>query len=1790
MLKFIYSSFMRKLIILLVTSFLSIATLLSWHGETFAAWKCWFPLSSGSCGYENPPYCTDGKCTLTGWLDAAKNAVWTTVTQKKFSTFVKDIVTYFLWFVTLVAVIYIIYGGFQLMTGAGDEEKNKKAKNIIVFVAIGIIIMWLAYSIVDFIIWSIGKQAYIGKEKNYTSWSIIPSANAYTESDSDTFREYQNKLRIATQDLESELKIHKKVNTSNLSNLKNLLQSAYERLPDFGDAGTENDTMKRAIDTEIEIAIANPDSVSKVSSAISSVSSFISSARIESVQWNIKASPNSGNSPLTVSFEATSIVDPSGTTPDQMNYIWWMRENGGNRRELGRGKTYVHTFTQEWTYTVFLDVISWSRNSKKKIDVLPLSTSTTIEVKPKRGEIVLLLNGVNVSNINEIKINPEIGKRGVIFDATASRATWGSVTETSWDFGNGDVITYKWSPSIEREIFANEWNYNAKLTLQTNNGESITKDIRIIVRNPSATIEWDTFKWNVGDVLSFSAISYFTNTTNVEYSWQIQDENNKKVINNVAWTSLSHKFEKIWEYILTLTARSANGQIDTHSEKVIIESSAPVINLEPPLPVSSEQPNIILFSAKKTYDPDTMSVKWLLFTWRIDGQKIDLGSQKNNGAEWTYAFDTIGTHTVSLTVSNSYGKISTLEKEFTVTSLLSANILITPRVAPIWTPINFIAQSEKGNFFEWDMGDGSPIVTGSKKIIQHVYQKTGTYEVVLKVSTAQWNESNEIRRKIYVTDTNSPFSMIQVSNVSWSSYYDPEACGGSGATIVNRSEITTLDGSKSINIDGSTNDLSYTWNYLWKTRSSNMISEKITELWCYPVKLTVKSMRNGASHTSTEYIYIKNLPPEFTSISTNIDTTKKDSQRVLVQVNANGVVDPDGVITSYIWYYTTESDKEPQNIQITQKPSITFVLPNITEKYYFGVILEDNDGAKMNSLDDKNRQQTPLILDNQNSNIYLPLITLTTPKNSVLVGENVYMSVEAKTILGTNITKNAEYAWDFDGDGRFEEKSSNPSINHIFKKSGTYSLKVKVTYNGVSNTKYSTIYVKNPLKADVTGYILEDGGLYLMNTSEWVFDTARWMIWNDNIESPYSVSINSKDAIILSGDIVGTLLVSNAGTEKSVYTIKKADLITLNSTSGINYQSSPKATNDTITIHNQSDRLALSMIGNKRNITNYAIDTDIRVDSDLDGIPDNDIDNKSHNSYTDWSLFSINDFADSRIRERKIRITLFDGVTKVETKDITLILDFLPENSSVSWENETIADINGGNISSADKTKLESLVKFIRETDSSDRIILMQKYNTLVENWNDTFSKAKTLIDIQEIVTDLNINETKKQEISQLIDAMLVWEAMSNNEITLATKLIQDLIPADNSNRATILDKLNTISNNPWDLENNKILWKEILELIKNDPSIEDKYKIHIRNQLLIIINGGQTSIPTEETASNETSSTWGSLLGFISGVVTVVWIILWLIVFVILIGYILYKLSNKKGEIGFQDYLIDSIFHAKKTAPIDTSSNTSIVTQKVESPEIIRTPSITEEPKTITTTDPLASFVPPVISQTPTTVDPIMGWSIATPPLNETTNIPDWLKPPMGDIEPVSIDSNSKSETNAITTESPIEITKQPETVINTENTTNTTAETTTSNASLNNDVTLPDWMTQSTTEDEQSTTESHTNTEPVATEVIDTQFGGNTVESTTEDSPVIATSTTPSQVENNSLPDWLIESVKPSISAKIEDPIVTEVQESPEVSETPAEKTQKTPKKWSKKKEEVKAPTSDENNTNSDIPDWLK
>ena len=122
---------------------------------SYAASSCgWWSWSSSSCGSATSiPYCQGTSCDPDNAKKAVDKATNGIFIQKTAAQYAVDVVRYLLWFVTLVGVIYVIYAGFQLMTGAWDDEKVKKARQTIIYVIVGMVIMWLAYSLVTLILW-----------------------------------------------------------------------------------------------------------------------------------------------------------------------------------------------------------------------------------------------------------------------------------------------------------------------------------------------------------------------------------------------------------------------------------------------------------------------------------------------------------------------------------------------------------------------------------------------------------------------------------------------------------------------------------------------------------------------------------------------------------------------------------------------------------------------------------------------------------------------------------------------------------------------------------------------------------------------------------------------------------------------------------------------------------------------------------------------------------------------------------------------------------------------------------------------------------------------------------------------------------------------------------------------------------------------------------------------------------------------------------------------------------------------------------------------------------------------------------------------------------------------------------------------------------------------------------------------------------------------------------------------------------------------------------------------------
>lgn len=66
-------------------------------------------------------------------------------------TGVVGIINYFLLFLGLVAVAFIIWAGITMTTSRGNEQKMKEGMKTITYAIIGLIIVFLAYAIVNMI-------------------------------------------------------------------------------------------------------------------------------------------------------------------------------------------------------------------------------------------------------------------------------------------------------------------------------------------------------------------------------------------------------------------------------------------------------------------------------------------------------------------------------------------------------------------------------------------------------------------------------------------------------------------------------------------------------------------------------------------------------------------------------------------------------------------------------------------------------------------------------------------------------------------------------------------------------------------------------------------------------------------------------------------------------------------------------------------------------------------------------------------------------------------------------------------------------------------------------------------------------------------------------------------------------------------------------------------------------------------------------------------------------------------------------------------------------------------------------------------------------------------------------------------------------------------------------------------------------------------------------------------------------------------------------------------------------
>lgn len=67
-------------------------------------------------------------------------------------TAIQNLVGNVMLFLGIVAVLFGLYGGFLILTAGGEDDKVKKGKTILIQVGIGLVVIFLANSIVQWVL------------------------------------------------------------------------------------------------------------------------------------------------------------------------------------------------------------------------------------------------------------------------------------------------------------------------------------------------------------------------------------------------------------------------------------------------------------------------------------------------------------------------------------------------------------------------------------------------------------------------------------------------------------------------------------------------------------------------------------------------------------------------------------------------------------------------------------------------------------------------------------------------------------------------------------------------------------------------------------------------------------------------------------------------------------------------------------------------------------------------------------------------------------------------------------------------------------------------------------------------------------------------------------------------------------------------------------------------------------------------------------------------------------------------------------------------------------------------------------------------------------------------------------------------------------------------------------------------------------------------------------------------------------------------------------------------------
>jgi len=631
------------------------------------------------------------------------------------------------------------------------------------------------------------------------------------------------------------------------------------------------------------------------------------------------------NQPITLSGAAS--YDPSAQ--GKLKLTW---DFGDGKQDTGQDNEVVtHAYGVPGDYELVLRAENGqlAGGAKKKIKVLSAPPDVKLQIRSatqttwSNPDKTFFTQNIFAPTAFDFTAEDSVGALVPGFNARTQ------LVQAEWDFGDGTVSVIQDQNQLSAKekvthTYENPGTYTVTLRI-TDEAQNFGQVTKTMILNDSNTPTAD-FDFQADEMLTTASKVRFDATASSspqgsvsKYDWRVTSAANEvvKVSNEKIFT---YSFPKPGRYEVSLQVTTSLGTVSGRvSHRFFVESSPPLAAFD--FSYDPYVPNKITFDATASSDPDTNDV--LSFSWDFDGDNIfDLSSSRD--PEVTRTLDKVGNNLVTLRVTDAAGLTSDVSRMVPVTSLLVSTMQIQEGsqaigVAPL--QVNLVGGGFRSlttrvdtntiTSFEWDFGDGSEIVRSTSisqgvEVQSHTYTEPGRYLATLKVADREGEEAISAY-PIHVGDGSGPIASV---------FFTPSyPLTGSLATLFN------FDGSKSINTEGSTTDLDFSWDFGDGSplASGATTTHQYKRQGTFTVTLTVTDTRAAKLNRVQVQAVVEDLPPTARFVM----SPTFGKAPLTVQFDASSSNDPDGQISEYRFDFgddQTVVSKQPKVAHIYKQP------------------------------------------------------------------------------------------------------------------------------------------------------------------------------------------------------------------------------------------------------------------------------------------------------------------------------------------------------------------------------------------------------------------------------------------------------------------------------------------------------------------------------------------------------------------------------------------------------------------------------------------------------------------------------------------------------------------------------------------------------------------------------------------------------------------------------------------------------------------------------------------------------